>query len=266
MDFLQLTNKSIAVFGVANKKSVAYAVSRVLEKAGARVIYLVKDEEVREKVSKLLPGRSIIECNVESEADMGNLKSRIQEHTSRLDGIVHSIAFADYSRGLRSFEETGKKEFLQAMEISCFSLTEITHRLRSLLSENAAIVTISISSTRLAADNYGYMAPIKAALNSTVAFLAKSLGKSSGKRVNAVGAGLLKTASSAGIPGYVDSYLFAEKAIPRGRNLETSEVANTVVFLLSPSSSGINGQVITTDAGMELNFFDREIVNKAVKK
>ncbi len=264
MDFLQLEKKCFLVFGVANKKSVAYAIGRNLEACGGRVLYAVRDRETRDKVARLLPERPILACNVESEDDMEKLSSRVREHAEQLDGIVHSIAFANYSRGLQPFHQTAKKDFLQAVDVSCFSLIDMVGRLRDLLAPGAAVVTISISTTRMAADNYGYMAPIKAALDSSVVFLANALGKERSIRVNAVGAGLLKTASSAGIPGYVDSYLFAEKTIPRGRSLETREVADVATFLLSPRASGINGQTVVVDAGMAGNFFDRKIVRATV--
>ena len=117
----------------------------------------------------------------------------------------------------------------------------------------------------MAAENYGFMAPIKAALNSTVVFLAKSFSAFSECRFNTVNAGLLKTRSSAGIPGYVDSYLFAERAVLRKKGLETREVADTVAFLLSPRATGINAAHVVVDAGMGANFFDREIVRGAVR-
>ncbi len=263
-DFLQLSGKCFAVFGVANKKSVAYFIARALEECGARVVYVVRDEQVRQNAARLLTDRPVIACNVESESDLEQLPQNIRQHTQCLDGLVHSIAYADYSSGVRPFHETGRRQFLQAVDVSCFSLLSLVNRLKDMLSRQAAIVTISISTTRMAADNYGYMAPIKAALDSSVVFLARSLGKNSDIRVNAVGAGLLKTSSSAGIPGYVDSYLFAEKVIPRGRNLETREVADTAVFLLSPRASGINGQTLIVDAGMACNFFDRDVVRATV--
>lgn len=116
----------------------------------------------------------------------------------------------------------------------------------------------------MASENYGYMAPIKAALDSSLAFLAKSFSRSSEVRFNAVAAGLLKTSSSAGIPGYVDSYLFAERATIRRRAVTTDEVASAAVFLLSPRSSGITTQRIVVDAGMCTNYFDAEIVRRVV--
>ena len=110
------------------------------------------------------------------------------------------------------------------------------------------------------------MAPIKAALDSSLAFLTKSFSQFSRVRFNAVAPGLLKTSASAGIPGYVDSYLFAEQVIPRKQGVETQEVANVAAFLLSPRSSGINAQSIVIDAGMSINYFDRRIVSKVVEK
>mgnify|MGYP000160611556 CR=1 FL=1 len=117
----------------------------------------------------------------------------------------------------------------------------------------------------MAAENYGYMGPIKAALDSSVVFLAKSFSKTSKVRVNAVAAGLLKTSASAGIPGYVDSYLYAERATLRKKALETGEVADVATYLLSPRSSGINAQRIVVDAGMGVNYFDAEIVARAAR-
>lgn len=113
----------------------------------------------------------------------------------------------------------------------------------------------------MASESYGFMAPIKAALESSLAFLTKSFSHFSNIRFNSVSAGLLKTSASAGIPGYVDAYLYAEKVIPRGKALETDEVANTAIFLLSPISSGIAAQSLVVDAGMSINYFDQGVID-----
>lgn len=264
MNFLGFDEANIVIFGMANRKSVAYAVSQVLADAGANLLYVVRDDQVRAQTQKLLGDAPVICCDVEDEAAIAALPDQLpaEFRADGIDGIVHSIAFANYSDGFGAFHETGKRDFLQAMDISCFSLVEIANCFQPFLTPRASIVTISISSTRMAAENYGYMGPIKAALDSSVVFLAKSLGSGTEIRVNAVGAGLLKTSSSAGIPGYVDSYLYAEKVIPRGRNLETREVADTVAFLLSERASGITGQTLIVDAGMSISYFDRAIVRR----
>ncbi len=266
MDFLGLQGKTILVFGVANRRSVAWAVTQVLQEAGARVVQVVRDAATRDRNRALLEPMPVLVCDVENEAEMGALPGAVAALTPAVDGLVHSIAFANYGPGFRPFHETPKRDFLQAMDISCFSLVSLANRLRPLLSARASLVTLSISTTRMAAENYGYMGPIKAALDSTVAFLARSLSAAGlpEVRVNAVGAGLLKTSSSAGIPGYIDAYLYAEKVIPRQRALETREVADTVAFLLSPRSSGINAQTVVVDAGMGINYFDRALVRRVV--
>ncbi len=137
----------------------------------------------------------------------------------QLHGIVHSIAFADYEGEVKPFHQTTKSQFLRAMDISCYSLMAIANAFQDLLDPDASVVTISISTTRMASENYGFMAPVKAALDSSLAFLAKAFSRFSRVRFNAVAASLLKTSASAGIPGYVDAYLYAEQVIPRRQAL-----------------------------------------------
>jgi len=277
MDYLQLQDKTVLVVGVANRKSVAYHVARLLTDAGARVVYVVRNEEIKQRVAKLVRGLghdaddeqaadppAIYLCDVEREEDVARLREELAKNHPVLHGMVHSIAFADYEGGVKPFHETGKEQFLRAMDVSSFSLVTLSNALKDLFDEQASVVTISISTTRMASENYGFMAPIKAALDSSLAFLAKSFSRFSKVRFNAVAPGLLKTSASAGIPGYVDAYLFAEQVIPRGQAVQTEEVANTVAFLLSPRSSGINAQNIIIDAGMSINYFDAEIVRRVV--
>jgi enoyl-[acyl-carrier protein] reductase I len=265
MDFLQLTDKRILVFGVANRKSVAWHVGRVLEEAGATVVYVVRSDKRRDELSKWLPAAAIHVCDVERSEEIERLREELTASGQRFHGLVHSIAFADYSDGMKPFHETGRQQFLQAVDVSCYSLIALANALKELLDPEASVVAISISTTRMASENYGYMAPIKAALDSSIVFLAKSFSQFSRVRFNAVAPGLLKTSASAGIPGYVESYLFAEQATLRKRALQTDEVANAVAFLLSPRSSGINAQQLVLDAGMSVNYFDRDLVRRAMR-
>lgn len=265
MDFLQLAGKTIVVFGLANKKSVACAIGRVLVEAGARVIHVVRSTQRAETAGKLFPKSPIFCCDVEEEENIIRVRDAIAgQLEGSIDGLVHSIAFANYSEGFKPFHATLKQDFLQAMNISCFSFISIANHFKELLAPQASLVTISISTTRMAAENYGYMAPVKAALESSLCFLAKSFAAFSEVRCNAVCPGLLKTSASAGIPNYIDSYLFAEQATLRKRAVQTDEAANVAAFLLSPRSSGITGQCLVVDAGMGLNYFDTAILSKAV--
>jgi len=261
MSFLGFENKKIIVFGLANKKSVACVIAKVLEKEGAEIIHVVRSEQRAETARKLFPQSQVFICDVEDEANIIRVRDEIAAKIDgSIDGIVHSIAFANYSEGMKPFHETLKKDFLQAVNISCFSLISICNHFQNLLTKDGSVVTISISTTRMAAENYGYMAPVKAALESSLCFLAKSFSSFSRVRFNAVCPSLLKTSASAGIPGYVDSYLFAEKVIPRKKALKTSEAADVAAFLLSERSSGMTGQCLVVDAGMGFNYFDKEVV------
>lgn len=260
MDFLGMSGKTFLVMGVANKKSVAFAIAKQIEQAGGEVIYAVRSEARRDSLSKLLADRRLIVCDVEQQKDIEAMAAELQRDNVTLAGVVHSIAFADYSEGIRPFHETTRRQFLQAIDISAFSLVAVCNAIKDQLANDASVVTIGISTTRMASESYGFMAPIKAALESSLAFLTKSFSRFSQVRFNAVAAGLLKTSASAGIPGYVDSYLYAEKVIPRGEAVSTNEVASTAAFLLSSRSSGITAQSIVVDAGMSINYFDADVV------
>lgn len=265
-DFLQLRGKTFLVFGVANRKSVAWFVAKTLEEQGATVVYSVRSEARKKSLETLLAGKAVFLCDVEKPGAVERLASEVSATgLGPLHGIVHSIAFANYSEGFKPFHETNRADFLQALAVSAFSLVEIARAFKPLLANDASVVTIGISSLLVTPDNYGYMGPIKAALESSVRFLAKSFSADTAIRFNAVGAGPLKTSASAGIPGYIESYLYAEKLTFRKKNLETQEVANVAAFLLSDRSSGVNGTTVVVDAGLGSNYFDQEIVRLAMR-
>jgi enoyl-[acyl-carrier protein] reductase I len=301
-DYLNIAGKTYVVFGVANRKSVAWQIARALEEQGACVIYSVRSEARKKSLESLLAGKPVFICDVENENAPARLAAEIaaagaaalqSDPTPRhaagaaesrnaglqtgptssrsapiIHGIVHSIAFANYAGGFKPFHETKRADFLQATTISAFSLVEIASAFKPQLAPDASIVSIGISSLLVTPDNYGYMGPIKAALESASRFLAKSFSADAATRdirFNTVGAGPLKTSSSAGIPGYVESYLYSEKLTYRKRNLTTQEVADAAVWLLSPRSSGLNGSTLTIDAGLGSNYFDAEIIKLAMR-
>ncbi|MCX6952395.1 MAG: SDR family oxidoreductase [Verrucomicrobia bacterium] len=265
-DFLQVSGKTFLVFGVANRKSVAWAVAKTLEEQGGRVVYSVRSEARKKSLETLLAGKPVFLCDVEQEGAASRLAGEVAAAGfAPLSGIVHSIAFANYSEGFKPFHETKRADFLQATAVSAFSLVEVANAFKPHLAPTASVVTIGISSLLVTPDNYGYMGPIKAALESSVRFLAKSFSADSAVRFNVVGSGPLKTSASAGIPGYLESYLYAEKLTYRKKNLDTQEVANATVFLLSDRSSGVNGTTLVVDAGLGSNYFDKEIVRLAMR-
>ncbi len=261
---INLNGKKYILTGVANKKSIAYFSAKAILEAGGSVDLIVQANELKDKLQPLFPNAKFYICDVENKNDLLSLEKEISSSDVVYHGFLHSIAFANYSEGIKPFHETKLEDYLQATTISSFSLTALTKILLPKLDSNASIVTMSISSTR--ATNYGYMGPIKTSLDASVAFLAKSLSEVSKIRVNAVCAGPLKTAASAGIPGYINGYLFSEQLTMRHKALKTEEVANTVMFLLSPLSSGINATGIVVDAGMSTNYFDQKVVDSYIEK
>jgi enoyl-[acyl-carrier protein] reductase I len=264
-DFLKLEGKPVVVAGVANKKSVAFHAGQTLREAGAQVIWVCQSQARYEQLrQKLIPSEPLLICDVERQEEIDATAAAIGALAAPAGGVVglvHSIAFANYSKGMVGFQETVREDFLQAINISCFSFVALANALQSHFAPEASCVTISISTTEMAAQNYGYMAPVKAALDSSVVFLAKSFGARR-VRFNAVCPGLLKTSASAGIPNYIPAFLYAEEATLRKKAVQTSEVADTIAFLLSPRSSGINAQHLVIDAGMRTNYFDEVILAK----
>lgn len=254
MDFLNVKDKTFVISGVANKKSVAYFSAKLLKEYGAKLVLTVQSEAHADKVKPLFPDEELIIVNAEDSKSIQAMGEKLKG--SQISGFLHSMAFANYERPV-PFHETSWEDFAQATRISSFSLMEMSNALLPSFTGDASIVTVSISSTR--ATNYGYMGPIKAMLDATVAFLAKSLSDK-GIRVNAVCAGPLKTSASAGIPGYIENYIFAEKLTMRKKALSTDEVANNIVYLLSNRSSGINATGVVVDAGMSANYFDQSVV------
>ncbi|MDR2201092.1 MAG: SDR family oxidoreductase, partial [Puniceicoccales bacterium] len=154
MDFLDFEGKIFLIMGVANRKSVAWAIAQSLEKLGAQVIYSVRSTKRLESLGELLGDREIYICDVENADEVQQLATSIGKKHPQINGFVHSIAFANYGEGSRPFHETKRQDFLQATTISCFSLVEIANALKNILTRDASVVTIGISS-QVAAATYG---------------------------------------------------------------------------------------------------------------
>ena len=155
MSFLNLENKNILVTGVANKKSVAFHIGETLQKEGVNVLYSVRTEERKKQLEKLLAPSPVYVCDVENEDEIKILQKSVSNEIDTLHGLVHSIAFANYADGLKPFHETSKNDFLQSVDITCYSLIQLSNAFKDLFDTNASVVTISISTTSMAAENYG---------------------------------------------------------------------------------------------------------------
>jgi enoyl-[acyl-carrier protein] reductase I len=259
-DFLGLEGRTILVTGVANKKSVAFHVSQQLREAGARVIHAVRSPELARDLEKLI-GPALV-CDVERQAEIDALAAELARSARAPRRLVHSIAFANYGDGPKPFHETARRDFLQAIDVSCFSLVALAQALRPAFAPQASVVALSISDTRMAAESYGFMAPVKAALDSTVVFLAKSFSADSQVRFNAVKAGPLKTSrrpASRATSTTTCSPRRRPCATARSRPPRSRARCSSCS---APRSSGVNAQGLLVDAGMSVNYFDREIVRR----
>ena len=154
-DFLGFHGKTFLVMGVANKKSVAYRIAQLIEKSGGTVIYSVRSESRRDSLGKLLADRQILICDVEQQSQIDELAAEIAKQNIELSGLVHSIAFADYPKGIRPFHETTRAQFLQAIDISAYSLINVCNAVKDSFTKDASVVTIGISTTRMASESYG---------------------------------------------------------------------------------------------------------------
>ncbi|MCY4524606.1 MAG: SDR family oxidoreductase [Halobacteriovoraceae bacterium] len=261
MDFLNIKDKTFLITGASNKKSIATFIAHTLLRQGARPVFLVQSEAHMQRMERIFPDSPFYICDVENEKAFNYFSEKIMADNHVLSGMIHAIAFANYQTPV-PFMKTRTDDFLQAFNISCLSFIRLCNLPRAVFTDNASMVTFSISTTKSAA--YGYLGPVKAALESTVAYLAQSFAKSSQIRVNAICAGPLKTAAAAGIPGFMNNYLYSEKLSLRKSALQTQEVANTAAFLLSERSSGINATNVLVDAGMSVNTFDEQIVRSCL--
>lgn len=257
MSFLKIEGKTFLITGLNNKKSVAYFVAQTLEDQGANLYFSVQNEKQLQFCNEIFSKSPAFICDLNKSESIDALASDIKAKDLLLDGMLHSVAFARFSEP--EFHNVNIDDYQEALRISAFSLIELSKKLKNSLHTDASIITISISNLR--ATSYGYMGPIKAMLTSSIDYLAKSFSRDTRIRFNSVAAGPLKTAASAGIPGYLENYLFSEQLTLRKKGLKTQEVADTACYLLSPRSSGINATAVTVDAGMNVNYFDEKIVD-----
>jgi len=252
-----LENKVGIVFGVANKRSIAWASAVALSGAGARLAFTYQNERLRENVESLtkdLPGAVLSQCDVVKPEEVGQTFARVKEEFGRLDFLVHSLAFAPREALEGDYVNTSLEAFQTALEISAYSLATLARAAQPLMTEGGSIVSMSYYGAEKVVPNYNVMGIAKAALEASTRYLASDLGKHN-IRVNAISAGPLNTLAARGV-GNMGAMLkhHAERA-PLRRNVEAAEVGKTALFLCSPLSSGITGEVIHVDCGYNIMAF-----------
>ncbi|MBI2166543.1 MAG: enoyl-ACP reductase [Chloroflexi bacterium] len=262
---IDLTGKNALIFGVANQRSIAWAITQTLNQAGARIALSYQNERLRENVERLAPALSsahpepvegsksplLVQCDVTREEDLASAFQKIKEQMGQLHMIVHSIAFAQREDLGGSFSKTTLEGFRAALDVSAYSLVAITRHAAPLMADGGSILTLTFLASERAFPGYNVMGTAKAALENEVRQLAYELGPRN-IRVNAVSAGPLDTLSSRVIHGYTDMKRIAAERAPLKRNITHDEVARAALFLLSDLSSGVTGEVLHVDAGYNI--------------
>ena len=247
-----LNNKVILVMGLRNKWSISWGVIRKAYENGAKVLYTYNegDEEKMNKLTEELKGAKGYRCNVSSNEDIEKCFKQIKEDYGKLDGILHSIAHA-YTDDLRNdFILTSREGYAHAMDVSSYSLIAICKYAMELdmLNENASIIALTYYGSEKSIEGYNVMGAAKAALEASVRYLAKDLGKKC-MRINTISAGPIKTLSAKGIKDFNSILDIVEEKAPLHRNVTIDDIGNVATFLFSDMASAITGEIIHVDSG-----------------
>lgn len=252
-----LENKKILIMGIRNKWSIAYGIAKSAYENGAQLIFTYMREENKEKIEELISefkGSKAYVLNGASEDELVKQTfEKIKEENGKIDGLVHAIANAKTEDLHNDFIYTSKEGFSHALDVSSYSFVLAARIAKEidLLNENASLVTLTYYGSTKVLNGYNVMGVAKAALESSVRYLAETLGKE-GKRVNAISAGPIKTLSAKGIKDFSSILTVVEEKAPLHRNVTTTQVGNVATFLLSDMSDSITGQVIYADSGYNI--------------
>ncbi|MDF0555818.1 enoyl-ACP reductase FabI [Kamptonema sp. UHCC 0994] len=254
---LNLTGKNALVTGIANNRSIAWGIAQQLHKAGANlgITYLADEKgrherKVAELVEPLNPSL-YVPCNVQDDNEIKSTFETIRDKWGKLDILIHCLAFAGKDELSGDFSNTSRKGFTQALEISAYSLVQMSAAAKPLMTEGGSILTLSYLGGVRVIPNYNVMGIAKAALEMNVRYLAAELGPQN-IRVNAISSGPIRTLASSAVGGILDMIHHVEEVAPLRRTVTQVEVGNTAAFLCSDLASGITGQILYVDAGYEI--------------
>src|SRR5437763_3900899 len=251
-----LEGKTGLIFGVANKRSIAWAIAQALAREGMRLAFTYQGERLKEGVEALattLPGSVILPCDVTVDAEIDAVMARCGEEFGRLDTLVHSVAFAPKEELENEFVKTSRDGFKTAHDISAYSLVALTRAALPLFEKagGGAVLAMTYYGAVKAVEGYNVMGVAKASLEATVRYLAANLGPHN-VRVNAISAGPVNTLAARGIKGFTGMLHHAAEKAPLRRNVELEEIGNAALFLVSKMSSAITGDVLYVDCGYNI--------------
>jgi enoyl-[acyl-carrier protein] reductase I len=251
-----LAGRRALVLGVANERSIAWAISRTLAREGASVGLTYVGESIERRVRPLaaeIGADLVLPCDVSEDSQIEALFDEVKARWSKLDVLVHAIAFANRDDLQGRFVDTARSGFHLALDVSVYSLVALARGALPLLKEagGGSLLTLSFAGSQRVFPNYNVMGVAKSALESAVRYLAADLGPD-GVRVNAISAGPIKTLSAAGIRNFRDMLHVAEERAPLRRNVDAEDVAELAALLAGPGGAAITGQVIYVDAGLSI--------------
>ena len=246
-----MTGKRGLIMGVANERSIAWGIALALHAAGAELAFTYQGAAFGKRVLPMvqkLGAKIVEEADVENDASLDRLFSRLKKDWGRLDFVVHAVAFSDKEELKGRYVDTTKANFQRSLTISCFSFTDIARRALPLMSEGGSLLTLTYAGAERVMPHYNVMGVAKAALEASVRYLAADLGDQ-GIRVNAISAGPIKTLAASGIGDFSFILKWNELNAPLKRNVTTEEVGNAGLFLLSDLGRGVTGEVMHVDSG-----------------
>lgn len=250
-----LKDKNGIIFGVANKRSIAWATAQVLHDAGARLAFTYQGERLKENVESLtnesMAGSLLLPCDVTNQSEVDETFKRVGEEFGRLDFMIHSIAFAPREALGGEYLNTSRDAFATALEISAYSLVQLSRAAAPLMTEGGSVVCMSYYGAEKVVAGYNVMGVAKAALEASTRYLANDLGPRN-IRVNAISAGPIQTLSARGVSDFSTMLKHHSERAALRRNVEAREVGNTALFLCSSLASGITGEVIYVDCGYSI--------------
>ena len=245
-----MKGKKGLIMGVANERSIAWGISKKLAEAGAELAFTYLGDALKKRVLPLaekLNSKVTLSCDVEKKEDITKLFEDIKSKWGEIDFVVHAIAFSDKSELSGEYLNTTRENFLRSMLISCFSFTEVAKEASKIMKKEGSLITLSYEANK-AIPNYNVMGVCKAALESSVKYLARDLG-TKGIRVNAISAGPIKTLAASAIGDAKFLYKWNEDHSLLKRNVDIQDVGNSALYLLSELANGVTGEIHYVDAG-----------------
>ena len=246
-----LQGKKILITGVANDMSMAWAIAKAAANMGAEIAMPYGIPALEKRVRPLaesIGAKFVRECNVQNDEQMDALFADIKKEWGHLDGMLHAIAFSDKNELTGRYADTTRENFKNTLDISAYSMVDLTRRSAALMKNGGSIITLSYYGAEKSIPNYNVMGVAKSALESSVRYLAADLGKDN-IRVNAISAGPIATLASAGVGGFREMLKLNASLTPLGRNMTLDDVSGAAVYLFSNLSSGVTGEIHHVDCG-----------------